>query len=171
MPRKKKEEEPPAWRNSYARHLLLQDILEGKVTEEDDPEIVHMQRPEWMVHKLSNFKSNMKYILESVKEGKKHAHRASKALAKDRQLHPVANDPRGYPIWRGSEAEELLRSDMDDDKHKQYKPRELHIQREEYQAFPLTVFRNHIHQEIRRRVEKPYWDDCHNKKNGWPSNP
>ena len=36
-------------------------------------------------------------------------------------------------------------------------PKDLHATRPEYAAYPLTVFRNHIHQELRARKERPYW--------------
>jgi hypothetical protein len=38
------------------------------------------------------------------------------------------------------------------------------MSREEYQAFPLEVFRKHLHQEVRSRVETPYWLEYKAKK-------
>ena len=53
--------------------------------------------------------------------------------------------------WEGSEAERLLRLDMDEGKHEAMAPRLLYAERREYREFPLHVFRGHIHQEKRTR--------------------
>jgi len=81
------------------------------------------------------------------------------ALFNDRQLHPV--DPvqahRGYPRWAGSEAQRLLKVDIDNRVHETMQTRHFYQTRPEYQQSPLKVFRNHIQQERRSRVETPYW--------------
>ena len=56
-----------------------------------------------------------------------------------------------YPQWKGSEAQRLLKIDMDEGKHLQKKPRLFQKDRPEYQEFPGQVFRNHIYQELRSR--------------------
>ena len=84
----------------------------------------------------------------------------SNAVANDRRAHPKNNDGnalRSYPHWDGSEAQRLLKLDVDDGTHERLLPRELHQARVEYQAYPLDVFRKHIHQETRSRRETAYW--------------
>jgi hypothetical protein len=74
------------------------------------------------------------------------------AFAHDRNLFPiVACNARGLLRWGGSNAENLLRQDISNGRHYNLSPKELHNSREEYQNFPLDRFRDHIHQEVRRR--------------------
>jgi len=162
MPPKKK----PPWRGSHARHLLQTDIVGGIVTKDDDPQDVYASRPEYAPFK-ENFAKYLKSLLEIVAREKKYADMASKALENDRRIHPPSNDPRGYPVFQGSEAEKRLKEDIDNGLHEQYKPIQLHQLREEYQAWPLDVFRNHIHQELRARIERPYWQQYRKEKKGW----
>ena len=54
-----------------------------------------------------------------------------------------------YPEWEGSEAQHWLKKDMEDGKHLQLKPEELHQSRPEYVLLPLKVFRDHIAQPTR----------------------
>ena len=48
------------------------------------------------------------------------------------------------------------KKDIDDGKHRQMKSEALHGTREEYQAFPLKTFRNHIYQEIDSRAKRAH---------------
>ena len=65
---------------------------------------------------------------------------------------------RDEPRWEQSEAERLLRVDMNEDKHKTMRPNELYNSRTEYtNNYPLTVFRKHIDQEERRRKMLSYY--------------
>lgn len=154
------------WQESEAKYLLRKDIIAGAVTADDDPVVVFNSRPEYQPFE-AKFAEYLTNLLEKVAEEQAFADLGSQALANDLRLHPPANDPRGYPIFGGSEAERLLKQDMDNDLHKQFKPRELHVQREEYQAWPLEVFRNHIHQELRTRIEGRYWKQYKDSKRGW----
>jgi hypothetical protein len=75
----------------------------------------------------------------------------NKALAHDQRLHPIQRiDPPNfsYPCWGGSEAERLLKLDVDKEKHSCLPPQELQKTKEQYQAVPLEVSRKHIHQEV-----------------------
>ena len=43
------------------------------------------------------------------------------------------------------------------------KPQQLWKLREEYQAFPLHIFRKHIYQERTKQLAAPYWQHKRNK--------
>ena len=74
------------------------------------------------------------------------------AFAHDRNLFPiVTRNAQGLLRWGGSNAEELLRQDISNGRHHTLRPKQLHNSREEYKKFPLDRFREHIHQEVRRR--------------------
>jgi len=67
----------------------------------------------------------------------------------------AGKNPNDIP-WHKSEAKTLLKKDIDDGKHKEMKPEVLHGTREEYQAFPLKTFRNHIYQEVDSRAKRAH---------------
>ena len=62
-----------------------------------------------------------------------------------------------YPRWDGSEAARLLKLDIEAGEHLKLTPVKLHEKRVEYKALPLHVFRDHIYQEKRSRMEGSYW--------------
>jgi len=64
---------------------------------------------------------------------------------------------RPCPRWEGSEAERLLKLDMEEGLHKVLRPQEPIYNHPEYAGWPLEVFRNHIHQNMRSKLETPYW--------------
>ena len=85
------------------------------------------------------------------------------------------NSTRGnYPEWEGSDAQKLLKKDMEDGRHETMQPMELWETRDTYLLFPLDVFRDHIYQEIRTnkylkqcKADEKYgdkWKDFQNKE-------
>ena len=74
------------------------------------------------------------------------------ALIHDRKLYPqTTHNSLNLPNWNGSEAQRLLKVDMDNKVNVSLKPKELYESRLEYQVFTLKVFRGHIYQEIKTR--------------------
>ena len=73
----------------------------------------------------------------------------------DMNLYQLAKDIEGE--WHGSEAEQLLRDDVEEGRHKEKKPRELYLTRPQYQQFDINIFRKHIYQETRRQLDSNYW--------------
>jgi hypothetical protein len=67
----------------------------------------------------------------------------------------AGKNPNDIP-WHKSEAKNLLKKDINDGRHKEMKPEVLHGTREEYQAFPLKTFRNHIYQEVDSRAKRAH---------------
>jgi hypothetical protein len=83
------------------------------------------------------------------------------AFLHDTQIpHPqvaAAAASAAYPHWQDSEAETLLKNDIAAGIGTTIKPKQLWNLRKEYQAFPLTVFRKHIHQELCVELDTGYW--------------
>jgi hypothetical protein len=99
--------------------------------------------------------SRLRNARKQVKEGINRA--ASDCIAFDHDvfLYPKnSTNQRGETRWCGSTAETLLRQDIQVGKHDTMKPMELHKTREEYEKFPLDVFRGHIYQEVKRNKSK-----------------
>ena len=157
MPQKKL-----TWRGSKARDILEKDLIRGDIPLEGnamDAREVYLQRPEFADFEYNHFRDRLRYLRNQIKEKKNRATLAITALARDRQIYPKAShNHRGEPRWEGSEAERLLRLDMDDGKDKSMKPIGLYQSRKEYnENYPLDVFRKHIDQEQRRRKMLAYY--------------
>ena len=162
MPQAKKEK----WKDSRAKELLRIDIVEKRVTSDMKPKVVYAMRPEYQAFKKKNFSKNYRTLQKGIAKDQQRADVDHAAVARDLQLHPPAtHHSRGYPRWAGSEAERLLQIDVENGIHTTLKPRELRATQEEYRAYPLDVFRMHIHQETRRRKERSYWLSRKRKKN------
>ena len=108
-------EKPPPWRNSYAKEVLKEDIIEGHVTESMDPDVVYESRPcLFKLYKRSNFKTNLKNLFKRIKKDKDRASMDLAAFLHDMSIRPQSEGP-GYEQWQGSEAEVLLKEDLKHD--------------------------------------------------------
>jgi hypothetical protein len=166
MPPKKKDK-PPAWRNSKAKKLLEHDLRSGRIPLDNDmdPEDVYLQRPEFSEFEYARFRDRLRDLRLQMTGSINNAASDSAALAHDRRAYPKpTHNHRGELRWEGSEAERLLRLDIDDEKHSRMKPAMLHVTRGEYKEYPLVVFRGHIDQEVRRRKFLAYHRAKKNKE-------
>lgn len=102
-----------------------------------------------------NFGTNLRNLTKAIRENQAKAGSDSAAIARDRRIFPPsANTSQGYPRWNGSDAQRLLREDVDAGLTSSHDPKVLHQIRSAYQALLLAVFRdNHIFQEQR----SGYW--------------
>jgi len=144
------------WKYSKARDLLEKDIKDGTVDATMHPAQVFIMRPEFSEFDYDFFAKRLETLQESLGELKTLAHIDARALAHDLALGMRKNS-KPYPLWQGSCAERLLKEDLDDGLDLIMKPEKLKGKRPEYDPWPLDVFRNHIHQELRARKERPYW--------------
>jgi hypothetical protein len=145
----------PPWRNSHAKKLLTKDIIDGNI-DGMAPKRVFVMRKEYQAYKYENFATNLRSLRKQVAEKQGLADDDEAAFAHDEMLGLRVNS-KPYPRWQGSVAEQLLKQDIDNGRHVHMKPRELKESRIEYGPYPGTVFRDHIHQELRARTERPYW--------------
>lgn len=155
-----KVEEGEPWKGSKAKELLQEDLVSGKIpldATEMGPQVVYCQRTEFADIEYTKFRDRLRDLRKKIKQENAFASYDAAALARDRKIYPKAeHNHRGEPRWEGSEAERLLRLDMDEGKHKIMKPIKLYHSRSEYnENYPLTVFRKHIGQEeqLRKYIE------------------
>jgi hypothetical protein len=152
---------PTPWRNSRAKQLLKEDIVNGHVSSSMQAKDVYQMHPKWYKrYKYNNFKTNLDALHKRITKDKDRADEDLVAFLHDMQIRPApstATHGSGYPSWQDSEAEKLLKSDIEDGIGTSLKPEQLWKSRKEYQLFPLIVFRKHIHQELRAEGEKSYW--------------
>ena len=119
-------------------------------------------RPEYQPYVYARFRQNLRALRLKVKEDKERAAFEMNALALDRSIHPISESAypgAAYPRWTGSEAERKLKIAMDQGLDEEMMPQVLYDFDAAFQVFPLQVFRNHIYQERRSRVEGQYWAD------------
>jgi hypothetical protein len=162
----------PNWRNSKARVLLLKKLESGEIPATMAPLAVWESEEEFMKHRYTRqFRPNLNALRKQVQERQQYVDFDANAYNHDRALHPISDvECRGYPRWHGDAAEMFLINDIDEKRHEWMTPNVLWCSRPEYKRFPLEVFRNHVYQECRSRLGKPYWikkkEDKIKKKRG-----
>lgn len=144
------------WADSKARKLLVQDVLDGVVPLEPDNEmplnVIFTSRPEFAEYGYTNFSSRLATIRHQTKRDNGRAADDLAAFEAFQALNIAhTHSPHGYPEWESSKAQKRLQKDIDDGLDKMLTPLELWCFREEYDDYPLKVFRDHIYQEHRTR--------------------
>lgn len=141
------------WETAKAK--LTEEITEGRLPDSWTAAEVWGLEPVYKRVPIDNFKQNLAALRERFRNFKIAADLDNDALQSDRRLHPIEIEGR----WPGSEAERLLKLDIDDGKQLTMKPSELYNlpDREPYRAFKQDQFRKHIHQEVRSRRDSLYW--------------
>jgi SAP domain len=144
---------PTVWETAKAK--LTEEIKEGRLPAELSAAEVWRLEPEYARVPIDNFKQNLAALRERFVKFKLAADSDDAALRHDRLLFPIKIEG----LWPGSEAERLLKKDIDDDLYPTMTPKELYNLpgREAYKAFEYDKFRKHIHQEIRSRRDSLYW--------------
>jgi SAP domain len=136
-----------------AKEKLIQEIKDGVIKDDMKAADIHARDPVYKAVKIDNFKNNLRELRKRMKKFRQWADFDDEALRKDRELYPVDYEGR----WGGSKAEELLREDMKLGVHKQIKPSEFWLKRDEYKCYDKDQFRKHIYQEERRGKETMFW--------------
>jgi hypothetical protein len=156
MPRNSKNNNPN-WHASEAKRLLEHDLLSGSIPLHSDgtmePKEVYLQRPEFAEFSDEYFRDRLQVIRKQINEKLSLASFDHRALSSDRMKHPKStHNSRGEPRWEGSICEQLLKIDVKEGRHNSMKPQDLYQSRPEYyNNYPLSVFRKHIDQEVRRQ--------------------
>ena len=154
------------WKGSKARALLTRLVLDDKSwVHTMSPEDIHKSQSIFESFPLPKFKEYLGTIQKSVAIVKETVKVNEKEVWQDLAEFPrEATNDRGYPFWDTHSARALLASDVRDGSANEMKPKELWYTRDEYQCFPLGVFRDHVHQEKRRQRELPGSIHRRNKK-------
>lgn len=155
-----------SWVNSNAKNLIAQDMIDGyvpmseKLTEEVVDEIYDQLYKGHEFFKnfpydSERYKNRMESIQKTLLQWKDSARKDAIALRRDRTIYPAAShNIRGEPHWNRSDAQKLLKQDMDNGIHLQYDaPSKFWETRPEYQQFTKKTFRKHIDQEKQKRKE------------------
>ena len=145
------------WRSSLSRSILLKDLESGII-----PLDISVKQA-WEVYKVEDvfiregvvyeqFEARLKDHIVQVSLVKESDRIQEAALKHDLALNPPSEfDSYGRPFWHLSAAKGLLENDVRSKLHEAMAPAALQKTRDEYDAFPLKTFREHIYQEVRRQ--------------------
>jgi hypothetical protein len=152
------------WGTSDAKHLIIQDMLDGLVPVMENIRDISRLFNEMYAHQpeFANFpfdeeryKARIKCLQSLVKRLKWAANYDKECLAEARLLYPKqSHGPTGKPLWRNSEAATKLDEDMANSLHLQMTPKELFETRECYKEFGKRRFSKRIDQK--KEAAKPY---------------
>lgn len=151
MPKKKKELTP--W--EVAKPILRDAYIDGTITDVMRPKDVWELKPEFKAVEYARFRDNFARLKRSIRDHRARAVRDEQRFQHDKRLYTLAKDLEGY--WEGSEAQKLLKMDIERKRHTRMAPKLLWKSRPEYQKFSSDKFRGHIHQELRSHRETLYW--------------
>jgi hypothetical protein len=150
-------EEDEDWTYHPVRQLLVEKLISGEIPIDGKKlgpvhvwnKYCDMDIFEGMVYNKL-FVRRLYDLRRQLKRERKRADADQRAFDVHRKNHPrPALNSRGQPQWHGSEAERLLKEDLDNGVFDDQTPHWLHQLRPEYQEFELDVFRGHIHQTIK----------------------
>jgi DNA-binding MarR family transcriptional regulator len=155
-------ERPPAtlngadWRTSEAKQLVAQDIIDGEIPMEGHIDVDKIFHRLYEGHKFFNnfpfdetrYKSLIESLRKAIKRLKHWADYDSNKVLEDLAKHPpTAQNIRAELRWDGSDAQKLLKQDMDNGLiSATTKPKEFRETRPEYQLIAVRVFQKHINQ-------------------------
>ena len=147
------------WIHSDAKTMLRDDIIHGVVDAQMTPMAVYQMREEYAAFKYENFRNNLKSLRNAVATSIDRMEIDSLFFGHDKSImiNARTSKPRTSPLWIESLLAPIsLKQDVDEGLHNHLTPAELYASREEYQDFPLKVFRNHIYQEVDTRSKRAH---------------
>jgi|688.fasta_scaffold477171_1 hypothetical protein len=153
------EEPKIKWKDSKAKSLLHDDILNGivplKATDADNRSTgklldIYNMHPEYAEYSYKKFSSRLSSIRKTISVNKSRAEDDRIALAKYIHNHAVSTvSHHGYTEWQNSTAQTLVLGDIESHLHDSMGIRGLYEFRPEYhEEFPLSVFRDKVKQEM-----------------------
>ncbi len=165
-----KEPRPPAslndadWGSSKAKHLIVQDMMDGLVPYDEKIKDIKRLFDEMYAHQPEfqdfpfdeeHYKARIGRSQKAVKRLKWAADHDEKCLIEARAMFPKqTHGPTGKILWEGSEAAEWLEIDFQAGKHLEMAPSELRETRDCYKLFSKRRFSKRIDQM--REAAKPY---------------
>lgn len=145
-------------------YLLLFSLHMGSKIDNMTEEEIWESDPLFQQYELEPFKTYNKNMKKLTNKRKGLLLKEEESYQGDMlKLPRNTKTSRGVPFWNNHGASELLKEDVRSGNAQKMKPRKLWESREEYQCFPLRIFRKHIYQERTKQLAAPYWQDKRNK--------
>jgi hypothetical protein len=144
------------WLKSAAKLIIISDIKEGvlpsHLTAQEAWESCYMHIGAFRNVPYNQFRDRLR---DHRRQNQKDTVRAAEeeiALEHDRRLFPrETHNLRGEPVFDMSYAKLLLREDVHNKIHLTMNPSDFHNSRPKYILFKSGIFRDRLHQEIRRK--------------------
>ena len=149
------------WAKSKTKAILESMIIKGEIPEEDwPPASVYELKDEFKkTHYKRQFVSGLRRLRKEIKMRKLRVNFDRQAIDHDRRLYPAAAiTQQDFPQWPGSEAQQLMKQDVNNEVYWNITPKQLYDSRPEYyRNFELIQIREHLYQEVRSRKTSSYW--------------
>lgn len=147
------------WRKSEAKATLMYDLEHDFIplVAEEMPASecweIYQHCPEFAGVQFDQFEARLKDHRVAVAKMKDASFYDEEAFIHDRRLYPrKTHNQRGDAVFDKSDAQEKLREDVRNKKHKRMSPTDLYWSRREYyEVFSLDKFRGRIYQEERHQ--------------------
>ena len=145
------------WKTSKAKAFLIKLLM-------DTTSDIHWKTPEevwkssewFQQYPKHRFIDNMKNIKKALEDKGRVIEEDIKLISEELAALNFSNvTKRGHPHWHTHSAKKLLAEDLLKGRNVNMKPKEFHATRQEFEEFPLRVFRGHIYQEQRKQREMP----------------
>jgi hypothetical protein len=149
------------WKDSKARRTLYKELTDGNIPRDAKDsngrfmvpllKDIYSMHEEYKLYDPKKFSSRLSTLRTQYHECMMRDAMDVEAFDNYRQNHqPSLFSHHGYPEWQGSEAQRLLKIDLEAKKQDTMSKMDLWDSRPEFHAhFPLKVFRDKINQEIR----------------------
>ena len=144
-------------------HELHMDPIKHRVHNMTAEEIWQLH-PKFKCYPIADFKKHNKNMIILTRKKRKQIKKEEKALMQDWIAFPrKSTTGRNVPFWDTHIASSMLKEDESDGTAKKISPKALWESREEYQEFPLAIFRKHIYQERSKQLSAAFWQHTRNK--------
>lgn len=156
------------WQNSESKFILMEALKHGRISLDEEVQSAeelwefYSQTAEFVAEQVpfQQFKLRLRDHRKVIKNKDDAVEWQTTALAHDRLLLPERlHNSKDEPKFYLTPAYSLLEQDVKEGRHKIIPPpglgisriQRLRLSREEYQAFPLPIFCQRVHQQIRRQ--------------------
>ena len=157
------------WEKSRARQIILQDLMRGVLsTDDDDPtpqeawNTMYEHLVEFQVDQVlfEQFEKQLKAHRQQVRRLSERSMWEAAALEHDRELHPRNTvNLRGETVFELSAAKDLLREDIEEGKNLEMSSTQLRGTREEYNPPHLNISNRQFKDLVRQQANrKKYYD-------------
>lgn len=143
------------WRKSKAKEILYDDLVDGKIPlvkqAGEDTHQYYLSRNEYQRYDPDKWTSRLDQLRETINFRYERARDDLEAYRQFKTNNPASLvSKKGYIQWKGSDAHHFLEEDLNNGLLESMSIQELYNARPEYYGnFPLDVFHDKVHQEIR----------------------
>jgi hypothetical protein len=159
--KKKNFKEPKIkWRNSKAKRLLYQAMMDGRVTLDKDDlgdggekmtlRAIYVLEAEFAEYNYDKFSHRVSSLRKTITDAESRAEQDQEAYDNFTASHPPSlYSHKGYMQWQGSDAQKQAIEDIKKGLHKSMAKFDLWQKRDVYyENFPLKEWRDKLNQEI-----------------------